>query len=206
MINIKKNHIPVYMQIAVDMAGRINRNEFKAGQRISGRSVLASDYNVSPETIRKAMRLLTDMDVVEIKYGDGIYVSSYEKAEIFIRQYHARHNILKLKDTLLELMEKRKIIEDEMNSTMNEIIDLSGRFKHMSQIIIYEQEVPQDSKACGNSLESLEIWSNTGATVIGIIRDGVILLSPGPHESLTYGDRLLFVGEIGCNVKVHDLL
>ena len=54
-----------YLQIALDLATRIARGELAEGSRIYGRSVMASEYNVSPETIRRALRLLADMKVVE---------------------------------------------------------------------------------------------------------------------------------------------
>ena len=49
-----------YLQIALDLATRIAQGELTEGSRIYGRSVLASEYGVSPETIRKALRLLAD--------------------------------------------------------------------------------------------------------------------------------------------------
>ena len=56
-----------YLQIALDLATRIAQGELTEGSRIYGRSVLASEYGVSPETIRKALRLLADMKVVDVK-------------------------------------------------------------------------------------------------------------------------------------------
>ena len=45
-----------YLQIALDLATRIAKGELPEGSRIYGRSVMASEYNVSPETIRRALR------------------------------------------------------------------------------------------------------------------------------------------------------
>ena len=47
-----------YLQIALDLATRIARGELPEGSRIYGRSVMAPEYGVSPETIRRALRLL----------------------------------------------------------------------------------------------------------------------------------------------------
>ena len=60
-----------YLQIALDLATRIAQGELTEGSRIYGRSVLASEYGVSPETIRKALRLLADMKVVDVKPQSG---------------------------------------------------------------------------------------------------------------------------------------
>lgn len=63
-----------YLQIALDLATRIAQGELTEGSRIYGRSVLASEYGVSPETIRKALRLLADMKVVDVKPQSGAVV------------------------------------------------------------------------------------------------------------------------------------
>ena len=58
---------PQYMRIALDIANRIASGEIAERQRISGRYLLSSQYHVSPETVRKALSLLRDMDVVQVK-------------------------------------------------------------------------------------------------------------------------------------------
>ena len=70
-----------YLQIARDLAERIARGELPEGSRIYGRSVMASEYNVSPETIRRALRLLSDMKVVEVKPQSGAVVLSQQKTK-----------------------------------------------------------------------------------------------------------------------------
>ena len=52
--------LPVYQTIALDLARRIINQEFSVGEKISGRTLLAGQYSVSPETIRKAIFLLKD--------------------------------------------------------------------------------------------------------------------------------------------------
>ena len=71
---------PVYQQIAVDLAGKIAAGKYREQERIRGRSVLASYYNVSPETIRKAVGILADVGIVQIHQGVGVEVVSAQKA------------------------------------------------------------------------------------------------------------------------------
>ena len=55
VIHMQRTVVPSqYLQIARDLAGRIARGELEEGSRIYGRSVMASEYSVSPETIRRA--------------------------------------------------------------------------------------------------------------------------------------------------------
>ena len=52
---MENDSLPQYMQIALSIAGRIAGGDVPEGAKISGRSKLSSEYNVSPETIRKAV-------------------------------------------------------------------------------------------------------------------------------------------------------
>ncbi|MFD1774888.1 GntR family transcriptional regulator [Paenibacillus rhizophilus] len=58
-----------YKSIALDIAGRIVSGEFPVNSKISGRSILAGKYQVSPETIRKAIGLLKEENIVSVSQG-----------------------------------------------------------------------------------------------------------------------------------------
>lgn len=75
---------PRYQQIAVDLAERIVENRYKVGEKIHARSTLASTYNASPETTRKAINVLVDLGIMEVRHGSGAFVASKEKAKISI--------------------------------------------------------------------------------------------------------------------------
>jgi len=80
---LKKDQIvsPVYSQIALDIALRIARGELKENTKVYGRSVMSSEYGVSPETIRRAMKLLEDMKIVETKQNSGTIIYLQIKQE-----------------------------------------------------------------------------------------------------------------------------
>ena len=84
---MKQTWVPAqYLQIALDLAGRVARGELPEGSRVYGRSVMASEYNVSPETIRRALRLLADMKVVEVKPQSGAVVLSADTDRRLLRR------------------------------------------------------------------------------------------------------------------------
>ena len=85
-----KSNIPVYESIAMDVAERIAAGEFAVGEKISGRTILSSQYNVSPETIRKAMGLLAQANVVAVSQGKEIIVLSLEEAREFFQHHQSR--------------------------------------------------------------------------------------------------------------------
>jgi len=61
-----------YQKIALSIAQDIVDGKYAVGEKLSGRSTLASRYKVSSETIRKAMAVLQDVQVVSIKpSGNG---------------------------------------------------------------------------------------------------------------------------------------
>lgn len=79
--------LPQYIQIALSIARRIAGGDVPEGAKISGRSKLSSEYNVSPETIRKAVRLLGDMRVVDVREQSGVYVLSADNAKRYLHDF-----------------------------------------------------------------------------------------------------------------------
>lgn len=202
----KKNSTPVYLQIAVDVAGRVARDELVIGQKLSGRTTLAGEYNVSPETIRKAMKLLADVDIVEVKHGNGIYVSSIARAEEFIERYQIKSSVNQLKEELIDLMKQRDEIEAKMNQTMKSIIDYTSRFKNSDHVSVNEYYFNYGSLSVEKTLKDLDLKHNTGVTLVGIKRDGITMLSPEEHEVIRAKDKLLYVGIPSSSVRLGEYL
>ena len=75
MAGDRKTGAPVYQQIAIDLATKISNGKFRPGERISGRSTMAGHYNVSPETIRRAVSILEDAGVVAARPRRGLKFS-----------------------------------------------------------------------------------------------------------------------------------
>lgn len=202
----KKNATPVYLQVAVDVAGRISRKELTVGQKLSGRTTLAGEYNVSSETIRKAMKLLSDVNIVEVKHGNGVHVFSIDRAEEFIEQYRIKASVNELKEELLELMKQRDLIENKMNETMNSIIDYTSRFKNSDHISVNEYYLNYGESTIEKTLKALDLKYNTGVTLVGIKRDGITMLSPDEDEVIRSKDKLLYVGIPSSSVRLGEYL
>ena len=202
----KKNSEPIYIRVAMDVASRIAKGELKEGQKISGRTTFAGEYSVSPETIRKSMSLLEEMDIVTVYHGNGIYVASSYKAEEFISFYTQRANINILKEELVELLEEKERIEMKMNQTVNSIVDYSSRFKHIEEVVVHEYDLSFDCVHFEKSIKDLKIRENTGATIVGIRRDGRTILSPSPQEKIKLNDRLLYVGSPQSSIQLGEYM
>ena len=82
---MENDALPQYMRIARSIAQRIADGELQEGEKLSGRSKLSSEYNVSPETIRKAVQVLQDRAVVNVREQSGVYVLSAAQARQSVR-------------------------------------------------------------------------------------------------------------------------
>lgn len=197
---------PIYQQIALDIAMKIANGELAAGSKIHGRSTLAGQYNVSPETIRRAVILLQDMDVVNVSQGSGIVIKSQGEALKFIDKFNDIESIASLKMDLLKLQESKDDIEKQMEITMDKIIDYSNRLRNISPYSPLEIELTSKFTFIGQTISDAKFWQNTGGTVIAIRRGKDIILSPGPYAELRVDDILVVVGDEGVLSRINKLL
>lgn len=192
--NSEKITIPRYLKIAVDIAARIASGSLAEGEKLKGRSILSTEYNVSSETIRRSMSILSDKKVVQIKAGSGIFILSRNQAVEFINNFKSDEILHKMNDNLSGLLKKRLELDEEIANTTKQIADM---YKYLRSDLIKPVEIilPEDSHVIGKSIGELQIWHNTGATIIGIIQDKQIIISPGPYFEFTPKDKVLIVGD-----------
>lgn len=142
-----------YLQIALDLATRIARGELPEGSRIYGRSVMASEYNVSPETIRRALRLLADMKVVEVKPQSGAVVLSADSARRYIANFEENADVHALRQQLRDLMAEYTDLSHRMADTVTALIKSRDTFAAAGEPLPnYEVPVPKDSPLIGKSI------------------------------------------------------
>ena len=184
-----------YLQIALDLAQRIAKGELPEGSRIYGRSVLASEYGGSPETIRKALRLLADMKVVEVKPQSGAVVLSADSARRYIENFDEGADVQSLRRQLKDLMAESAEVNRRMSETVSALVKSQETFAAADQPLPnYEVPVPQGSPLIGKNIGELQFWQSTGGTIVAIRRGQTVLLSPGPYAELYAGDVIILVG------------
>lgn len=186
---------PRYLKIAVDISARITSGELAVGELLKGRSVLSTEYNVSPETIRRAMSILSDKKVVAVRQGSGIYVLSRERALQFVHSFQEEDSALPaLRAQLSGQMEKRRELDEEINALTLRLIDMY-KYRRSDLISPVEVPIPDLSPLLGKSIGDMEVWHNTGATIIAIVRADQVIISPGPYYEFTKGDKVLIAGD-----------
>ncbi|APQ95450.1 TrkA C-terminal domain-containing protein [Clostridium botulinum] len=179
---------PKYVKIAIDIAQRIYNNEFKVGEKVRGRSTLSSKYNVSPETIRRAVSLLKDMQVVEVTEKSGIYIKSVENAYLFIHRFNAKNNVKELRQKIKSLQKEKIKIEKQIDKYIDLILENSIQFENINLEDSYEMVIYPNSYIVNKTISDTEFWKHTNGTIISVKRKDKMYISPGPHFRFETGD------------------
>jgi len=200
------NSAPVYKTIALDIANQIVKGHIKANEKISGRSTLASMYNVSPETIRRAIALIEEMNVVSSTKGSGIEVISVSNAEKFILKNKDKEYIVTLKENIFKIVDKRKNLDTELEGNIDKLLDLTNRFRNISPFTLIEIEINSTCKFIGKSVSDVNFWQCTKVTIVAYRQENEIIVSPGPEYIFTSGDILVVIGSKDTYERVYDFL
>lgn len=184
-----------YIKIAIDIAHRIVNNDFIEGSKITGRTTLVSIYNVSPETIRRSLALLKDMNVVTVNEKSGIIINNKNYAKEFLDKFKTKSDFTYLNSETFDLLKQKKEIDNKLEKNISSIIEFATQLRNVGSIIPFESIVEENSFAVNKSIGELDFWHNTKATIIAIKRDGNLYLSPGPYFQIHSKDIIVYVGE-----------
>jgi len=194
-----------YEQIALDIAQKIARGEFRVGQKLSGRSLLAGTYNVSPETIRRSIALLQNIGVVEAITGSGIVIKSSALAKEYLTEFNERQEIIDLRNRINDYLEKRRQLDTDLERELARLMEFALQKSAILQQI-EEIHLPEKSWVIGRTIADTDMRSKTGATVVSIIRNGEEIFSPPADLVLQENDILSIVGTSGAKERAKELL
>lgn len=189
-----------YTRIAISLAERIASGQLKEGDKLSGRSKLSPEYNVSPETIRRTLRLLADMKVVEVKEQSGVYVLSADNARRYLHNFADQTDIREKQQQLKELLVRQEHLNRQMAALCRDILDETSQTP--DALPNYYCRIPDDWPHSGTTVGALRFWQATGATIVAIRRGLSYIVSPGPYAELYAGDAVIFVGGVKAREAV----
>ena len=189
-----------YTRIAISLAERIASGQLKEGDKLSGRSKLSPEYNVSPETIRRTLRLLADMKVVEVKEQSGVYVLSADNARRYLHNFADQTDIRGKQQQLKELLVRQEHLNRQMAALCRDILDETSQTP--DALPNYYCRIPDDWPLSGTTVGALRFWQATGATIVAIRRGLSYIVSPGPYAELYAGDAVIFVGGVKAREAV----
>ena len=90
------------------MSGRI-----AAGNKLPTERELAENFQVNRATVREALRKLENLDLVEIRHGDGLYVKNYLESGNF-DLLKAAFNMDGGRDVMMNILEARRYLVPQM--------------------------------------------------------------------------------------------
>ena len=202
-IQIKK---PKYQIIAEDIATKIVEKKYIIGEKIYARSSLASQYGVSPETARRAIAVLQDLNIVEATKGSGVVITSYENAANFVHRLEGIKSVRELQKELSMSIDKQFAELNYLQETAKELINRTNRFHSVNPFVPFQLEIGGDCPYLSKSISEINFWQNTGATIVSIRKNNELFLSPGPYATLEVGDILYFIGEDICLSNAEQFL
>ncbi len=193
---MSEEQVARYIKIAQDICGRILVGEYQEGMMLKGRSVLASFYNVSPETIRKAVNLLAKEKIVEIKRGVGIFVDSVLHAQQFADKWKDKTLVQNKYSNLLNLLEEKKRLDEEIDHAIKDMRD-SFTYQTKEAVQLQEMLIPSDSWLDSKTIGDVYFYNYTEATIVAVVTkdEGRAVASPGPDYVLHGGDKIIFVSK-----------
>jgi len=121
----------------------IRERELRPGDKLPPERELAATMHVSRPSLREALRALAIMNVVEIRQGDGTYVTSLEPKLLMA---HLDFVFALTDATFLELFEARKILETGIVALAAERID-DQEIGEMESCVAHSMEFVDDRAA-----------------------------------------------------------
>ena len=197
---------PRYQQIAIEIATRIASEEYRIGEKIYARSNIAGQYGVSPETARRAISVLCDLNIVSSEKGSGVTIKSHKNAVNFIKQHSKRKTIDTIKENILDSIDRQQKEMDTLNRHLSDLIIASEHFRSMNPFMPFEVRITSKCIYLNKTISEIQFWQNTGATVLAIQRNDMMIKSPGPYAILLENDILYFLSQDDNSKQVKDFL
>ncbi|HFI0399828.1 TPA: GntR family transcriptional regulator, partial [Streptococcus suis] len=134
------------------------------GEKIKARSTIASNFNVSPETARKAINLLVDLEIVEVRHGSGVTVTSKEAAQLFLNKFESTNSLQELRTELRLKIQKQRQELDSFEKLIDNIVAHTRDINNSFPFEPFRLFLDSESKLFGKQLKELNLWQKTGAT------------------------------------------
>lgn len=197
-----KSNIARYENIAYQIASKIYDGEIPIGSKLSGRTLLSSEYNVSSETIRRAVQSLVKYDVVKVKEQSGVFVISKEQAKLFLDDFEQKRKQKNLKRSMLELIEEEAKIHRHMEEAIKELM----YSKELFPFDYFSVKIRNDMNIIGKSLEEVNVYEKTCGLLIAYEYDHILYQIPDP-KTIIKADMIFYImGDLIIKKKVNDLL
>ena len=91
-------------------------------------------------------------------------------------------------------IERQRTETNHLNQLLDQLVARTKNVHDQLPFVPYEIELTSQAQNLEISINELNFWHQTGATIVAIQTDKELLLSPGPYAKLSIGNHLYFVG------------
>ena len=196
-----KSNISRYENIAFLIANQIYDGSIPLHSKLSGRTLLSSEYKVSSETIRRAIHSLVNYGVVEVKEQIGVYAISKTQAKVFIDDFLLKQKQKNIKVDLLELIEEEKNIRHKKEKMMKKLLESEAFFP----FDYFTVEITGDMKNIGKTIENLNFHQATGGLIIAYEYNHMLYQIPKPTTTIEKNMVLYIMGDLTIKKNVLSL-
>ena len=167
--------------------------------------VTTPSINVTAMVVRQIRLMNPSVHIVARAAGEEQLGELHEQGvyEVVLPEFEAGLEVTR--QALLHLnvpTEEIQRFNDEVRSELyRPMFELGEAHEHLVAIkdasrllALHWIEIPADSPLAGTTLLESRIRAETGATVVGIIRDGALTSNPAPEETLHAGDMVAVIG------------
>jgi len=198
---MKKNTVPVFEQIAYELACKMKNDELKYQQKIRGRSIIASEFSVSGETVRKALSLLEKNGVVSIKEQSGAYVKSKAEAVKYIVMHHQNFETEKRFEEIDQLLKDSIELHKNLQSQFKQIKKNNNLHKSVLPINTFSIILRPHDAFLADDFSIEEFEQIVGGNIFGIVRKDLIISGIKPNYTFKSGDEVFISGSESVKQK-----
>lgn len=130
---------PAYSQLAGILQKQIFLGDYRSGDRLPSESQLRNTYKVSPMTVRRAINILVEKDVVWTSQGLGTFVSSLKMRKVTFG-LDEFYTVLNSNGTTQVKILKVSIIKADKTIAGLLNIDIGGNAIHICRLLIKDEE------------------------------------------------------------------
>jgi GntR family transcriptional regulator, transcriptional repressor for pyruvate dehydrogenase complex len=152
----------VYQRVVDTLRVRIHNKEWQPGQRIPTVAELSKEFGVGQSSVREALRILGNEQLLRIEQGRGIFVADAPKLPPALFD----HLAMSAEVTLTALFEARRLIEPGVaalaatRASDEDIAIISGAAQEMAELVRLGEDFArpdllihrQIARACGNPM------------------------------------------------------
>lgn len=185
---------PVYERVAYEIAIQIANGKVVEGAKIKGRSLASTQFNVSTETMRKALNVLQENGVITIKEQSGAQVVSREQALKFSEAFKDEIALKNSFQAFHSLLDESKTIQQRIKKELSRLEKKYDINHSSTPIRTFDYQLSELHPLVGRTVRSTNFYKVTGATLYGIVGN-VTISSPSSEYVFQPFDILYFSGD-----------